>query len=46
MTLLKLPKIATSPAKVFSFRKVQEVSLHRILFILLVGLAYDNDLVF
>ena len=40
MTLL-LPKIATSPAKVFYFRKVQEVSLRRILFILLVGLAYD-----
>ena len=36
-----LPKIATSSAKVFSFRKVQEVSLCRILFILLVGLAYD-----
>ena len=31
----------TSPAKVFSFRKVQEVSLCRQLFILLVGLAYD-----
>ena len=28
MTLLS-PKIATSPAKVFSFRKVQEVSLAR-----------------
>ena len=36
-----LPKIVTSPAKVFSFRKVQEVSLCWILFILLVGLAYD-----
>ena len=34
-------KIVTSPAKVFSFRKVLEVSLCRILFILLVGLAYD-----
>ena len=39
MTLL-LPKIVTSPTKVFSFRKVQEVSLCRILFIILVGLAY------
>ena len=27
--------------KVFSFRKVQEVSLCRILFIVLAGLAYD-----
>ena len=33
-------KIATSPAKLFSFRKVLEVSLCGILFILLVGLAY------
>ena len=36
-----LPKIVTNPAKVFSFRKVQEVSLCRTLFIVLVGLAYD-----
>ena len=36
-----LPKIATHLAKVFSFRKVQEVSVCRILFILLVSLAYD-----
>ena len=38
---VSIPKIATNPAKVFSFRKVQEVSLCRILFILLVCLAYD-----
>ena len=37
----QLPKIATSPAKVYSFRKVQRVSLCRILFILLVGSASD-----
>ena len=37
--LLQL-NIVTS-CKVFSFREVQEVSLCKILFILLVGLAYD-----
>ena len=36
-----LPKIATNLAEVFSFRRVQEVSICRILFILLVSLAYD-----
>ena len=36
-----LPQIATNPAKVFSFRKFQELSVCRILFILLVSLAYD-----
>ena len=36
-----LPIIATNLAKVFSFRKVQEMSVCRILFILLVSLAYD-----
>ena len=36
-----LPKIATNLAKVFSSRKVQEVSVCRILLILLVILAYD-----
>ena len=36
-----LPKIAINPAKVFSFRKFQELSVCRILFILLVSLAYD-----
>ena len=36
-----LPKITTNPTKVFSFRKVQEVSVCRILFILLISLAYD-----
>ena len=36
-----LPKIATNVAQVFSFRKVQEVAVCRILFILLVSLAYD-----
>ena len=40
MTLL-LPKIATNLAEVLSSRKVQEVSVCRILFILLVSLAYD-----
>ena len=36
-----LPKIATNSAKVFSFIKVQEVSVCRIIFIVLVSLAYD-----
>ena len=36
-----LPKIATNLAKVFSFRKVQEVAVCRILFIFLVSLTYD-----
>ena len=36
-----LPKIATNPAEVFSFRKVQEVLVCRILLILYVSLAYD-----
>ena len=39
--MLLLPKNASNPAKVFSFRKVQEVSVCRILFILLLSLAYD-----
>ena len=39
--MLLLPKTATNLTKVFSFRKVQEVSVYRIFFILLVSLAYD-----
>ena len=35
------PKITTNLAEVFSFRKIQEVAVCRILFILLVNLAYD-----
>ena len=33
--------MSTSSTKVFSLKKGQEVSLYRILFKLLVGLAYD-----
>ena len=36
-----LPKIATNLAEVSNFRKVQEEAVCRILFILLVSLAYD-----